>query len=329
MRKEIGILLALICLIAGGLWLGRPAIMAKVYISLSARRLARALVAQPVGRASLQSAQDLAMRALAWQPDSVAAARLALCAIATMDTPQEVDLLVRTPHAMDTDGLSALFAGQILWKLGDRERALQTWRAHPNLTYYFANLGDQAWAQQDVQSAREYYAISQALDDRASLRKLTMYANLCEYEIGHNPAQAPEWCSRAATVDPSAWRLVTWGRALYQAGDYATVLSVLETAQRLNPEISSLFYYRGLAYQKMGRDDLALQAFREGLALAPRDPYLNFAAAELYARGGKLHEAYCGYWRVLRGSSDESLKAKARERLAALPVLAEPCGAQP
>ncbi len=329
MRREVGISLALICLVAGGAWLGRPAIMARVYTSLSAYRLARALVAQPVERAGLQSAQDLAMRALAWQSDSMAAARLALRAVAAMDASQEIELLARTQRAMDTDSLSALFAGQIAWKLGDRERALQIWRAHPNLTYHFANLGDLAWAQQDIQSAQEYYAVSQALDDRASLRKLTMYVNLCEYEIGRTPARAPEWCSRAAAVDPSAWRLVTWGRALYQAGDYAAALSVLETAQRLNPEISSLFYYRGLAYQKIGRDDLALQAFREGLALAPHDPYLNFAAAELYARGGKSHEAYCSYWWVLQGSSDEALRAKAREHLAVLPAPAKPCGAQP
>lgn len=329
MRREVGISLALICLITGGLWLGRPAVMAKVYASLSAYRLARTLAVQPVEQAGLKNAHDLAMRALMWQSDSVAAARLALRAMVAMDAPQEVDLLARARRAMDTDDLAALFAGQIYWKLGDRERALQTWRVHPNLTYHFANLGDLAWARQDIQSAQKYYAVSQALDDRASLRKLTMYINLCEYEIGHNPAQAPEWCSRAAAVDPSAWRLVTWGRALYQAGDYVEALSALERAQHLNPEISSLFYYRGLAYQKMGQDDLTLQAFRDGLALAPYDPYLNFAVADFYARRGAPREAYCSYWRVLQGGSDESLKAKARERLAALPAPAEPCSLQP
>jgi hypothetical protein len=88
-------------------------------------------------------------------------------------------------------------------------------------------------------------------------------------------------------------------------------------------------YYRlGLTLERLGQDTLALQAYEQGLKVAPHDSYLNMAVGDAYTRAGELQRACCAYWRVARYSSDQAWRDRAQRKLEqwCAQGSASPCG---
>ena len=60
-----------------------------------------------------------------------------------------------------------------------------------------------------------------------------------------------------------------------RAGRYSDALAALDAAQRINPRLDLIYYYRGVVYYKQGDAARALAEFRRGLAIAPYSPTLR------------------------------------------------------
>jgi len=309
-------LLVIILTIVLCLALNRSVVMARVYTSLSAYHLVQAVVGQEHSPSHLRESWVLALKALQLQPESVSAVRLALRALAEDSQLQGADFIEPSKLLADADDLSILYAGQVVWKSGDHQRAIELWRLGKDIEYYFVHLGDQAYGRGDVQSALSYYETSRAIDDVLDSRKLQMYSNRCDCEARRqNPVEAIFWCSRAVQAQRMVWTLLALGQAFYAAGDYDAALSTLEQARDLGPEVASVYYYLGLAHEKRGETSLALSHYERGLELAPTNEYLNWTAGILYERVKQLEKAYCCYTRVATQGTSQSLKTKASEAL--------------
>lgn len=326
--RRIGIP-ALVLIIALGLVLNWPRALAAAYTSISAYHLAQAVVGQDHSPSHLRQSWTLALKALQLQPQSVSAARLALRALTEDGRLPGAESIDPSKLIESADSLSALYAGQVIWKSGDPQQAIELWRSGKDVEYYFVHLGDQAYARGDGQSALGHYETSRAIDDTPDIRKLQMYSNLCEYEAGReNSTEAVFWCSRAVQVQRTVWTLLALGQAFYKAGDYDTALSTLEEARILNPSVAGVYYRAGLTSEKLGQVDRALAYYEKGLELTPSDQYLNWAAGRLYEQTGQLQRAYCCYLQVATHGSSQSLVTRANRAVKKLAgkVSAQPCG---
>jgi len=322
-------LLVIILTIVLCLALNRSVVMARVYTSLSAYHLVQAVVGQEHSPSHLRESWVLALKALQLQPESVSAVRLALRALAEDSQLQGADFIEPSRLLAGADDLSILYAGQVVWKSGDHQRAIGLWRLGKDTEYYFVHLGDQAYGRGDVQSALSYYETSRAIDDVLDSRKLQMYSNRCEYETRQQSStEAVLWCSRAVEVQRTVWTLLALGQAFYAAGDYDTALSTLEEARILNPSVAGVYYRAGLTSEKLGQVDRALAYYEKGLELTPSDQYLNWAAGRLYEQTGQLQRAYCCYLQVATHGSSQSLVTRANRAVKKLAgkVSAQPCG---
>ena len=319
--RRIGTLVLVLAVILG-LVLNRSAVMAAVYARVSAYHLAQAVVGRNRSPSHLQQSWALALKALKLQPKSVSAGRLALRALVEDGRLLGADSIEPSGLPKNADSLSILYAGQVVWRSGDHQGAIDLWRLGKDIEYYFMHLGDQAYAQGDVQSALSYYEKSSAIDDALDGRKLQMYSNRCEYETRQqNSPEAILWCSRAVQGQRTVWTLLALGQAFYTAGDYDTALSTLEQARSLDPQVATVYYQLGLTYARRGETSLALDYYERGLELAPANEYLNWAAGRLYERAGQLQKAYCCYLRAATRSTNQTLKQKASEALQRLSAL--------
>jgi len=312
--RWLGLLIAVLAVLLG-LTFNWSRVLAAGYTRLSAYHLAQALVGHSHNSSHLQRSWAFALKALQLQPQSKAAARLALRALAEDIRLPGAESIQPSKLAEGADVLSVLYAGLVLWHSGDRQRAIELWRSGKGIGYYFMYLGDQAYDQGDVHLALSYYEMSHAIDDALDARKLRMYRNRCAYEIRQqDAAEAIFWCTRATQVHKTVWTLLALGQAFYTAGDYRAALSALEQARSLNPRVANVHYYLGLTYQRLGQAELAQDAYQQGLKLSPSHQYLNWAAGRLYEQMGQLPEAYCCYLRVTRGSN-QTLKKSASDAL--------------
>lgn len=317
--RRVGVSLIVFAALQLGMFSGSD-ILAKAYENTSAHFLSSALVGRSNAQRQLQESLEFSERALHLQPDSMSAIRLSLKAMSAgsaslASLPANVsDLATRG------DSISILRLGQVLWDSGRAEQAIEVWRSIENVEYYFVNLGHQAYAEGNRDSAFTNYEISLAINDQESGDKVLMYTNLCDYEDRRgNTAKAIAWCSGAVEVRRNVGTLLRLGQVqLWGSGDYDAALVLFEEARDLNGDVASVHYYLCVTYSKSGELDLALQSCERGLRLAPTHQYLNTVAGNLYAHIGKFDHAFCCYLQVVEHASIENLVSLAKERLGEL-----------
>ena len=213
------------------------------------------------------------------------------------------------------DPLSYLCAGKILWEFGYKEDALDYWKSGENIAYYYAHIGDEYYKEKNKEAALENYHISQAISENVDSQTLQMYQNLCEYNLANSTSSALANCEKALAIRRNFWTVYALGRAYCQNGDYETALTTLLTAKSIKADTPMLYYYLGLVYEKKRDTKQAIQAYEEGLALDPTNPYLNLAAGDMYCVLGKLEEAIHCYERVLLHKEVIELRDRAQIKL--------------
>lgn len=291
------------------------------YVNASAYHLARAVLTDKHTSQHLQQSWALSLRALQYQPEYVAAQRLALRTLV-----EDKSLAGAEPSGLlnmvtGTDNLSLLYAGRIMWESGDQQRATETWRLGNDIALYYMQLGNLSYDQGNMPLALGYYEISCAVDDTLDDRKLQMYRNRCSCAIRQTePQDAILWCTRAAQIRKTVWILLALGRVFYVSSNYEAALSTLEQARVLNPNVASVHYWLGRVHERLAQDQLALESYEQGIQITPNDPSLNLAVGDLYARIGNSQMAYCAYWRAAQYGSDQSLRDTANSKLAQLPI---------
>ncbi len=293
-----------------------PRMLASIYTNASACFVSRALVGQSDGQAQLEKSLKWCQRALQAQADSTSATRLSLMALVEDEGDPELLPFHASEIVGKGDAMSVLYLGELMRKAGNEEQAVGLWRSIESSECYFANLGDRAYAEGNIDSALENYQVSLAISDKPFPRGLQMYINLCDYETRRkNYDEAIAWCTEAIKIRRTEWDLVRWGRVYVYARDYSSALPILEEARDLDGSIGGVHYYLALTYRGLGELDLALQSYERALSLSPTNQYINSSAGDFYVQLGESQKAYCCYERVVQHGPSQRLLSTAREKL--------------
>jgi len=89
----------------------------------------------------------------------------------------------------------------------------------------------------------------------------------------------------------SAYELLQRGQSLLASRHHAQAATVLERADRLEPDKGSIVEALGRAYFNSGQHEAARATFERLLAIDPADPYAHFALGQSLKRLGRPDEA--------------------------------------
>ena len=106
---------------------------------------------------------------------------------------------------------------------------------------------------------------------------------------------------------------LTAGLAAFQNGDFDSAISELEEATRLDRENFRAFLYLGAAYGEREKYDEAIGAFKAASQLKPNVPSLHYNLGQAYEAAGVPSEAVYEYNRALEidprySKADEALE---------------------
>lgn len=169
------------------------------------------------------------------------------------------------------------------------------------------DLALQAWAAWNRGTPAEVsraHALAQKaieLDDRSVMAWKTMASWHLRARINQSlPAEqaeagAEQAANRALAIDPDHPLVHTvWGAAQVLRGRYAQGQQALEHEIRTNPSHPVAYSYLGIAHLMLGEPRLAIERYRQALAISPRDPRQSRFERHLalsYLHDGKLAEA--------------------------------------
>jgi len=192
--------------------------------------------------------------------------------------------------------ITKLRLGEVLWGLGQRDRALGLWKQLPdNIEVYFANRSALAANRGDLTEAERMAEIAQAIDSTAKPEKRLMYAGLCkEWRKAGRPGAALPWCELAARVSESAWNQVVLGAVQYEIGDYEGALASLQVAleRGQRDDVTGPAYYQlGRVYLSMGEYEKAIKAFQKALDRGVSHLWIYLQMAQAFHNVGDLREA--------------------------------------
>lgn len=169
------------------------------------------------------------------------------------------------------------------------------------------DLALQAWAAwnrgtaAEVTRARDLAQQALALDDRSVMAWKTLASWHLRARINQSlPAEqaeaGAEWAAdRALAIDPEHPLVHTvWGAAQVLRGRYSRGRQALEHEIRTNPSHPVAYSYLGIAHLMLGEPRLAIERYRQALAISPRDPRLSRFERHLalsYLHDGNLTEA--------------------------------------
>jgi tetratricopeptide (TPR) repeat protein len=97
-----------------------------------------------------------------------------------------------------------------------------------------------------------------------------------------------------------AERLRKEGEEAGKAGDYAKAMANLNEAIRLNPNVATAYYDRGLTYAKIGDRERALADYTEAIRLDPRHVVALRDRGLIYASVGDLDKALADFNEAIR-----------------------------
>jgi len=317
-KKALYLLLPCLLLL---LLLSWRTIWARVCVNAGSLHLSRALLADPVNEEALDRSLALYRKALEVRPGDPAATRLLLRIMRENGAS-----LATLPDALSDpgvapDALARFCLGKIAWDSGETLRALELWREIDNVEYHFVFAGDRAYIEGDTDAALANYAMSFEIDDTPSFYKRRMYFYLSKIEkCRGEEEQARHWRTLFEDLarTESVWNVLHRGRVYMNMGANRLALFAFDQALLCRADIADAHYYAGLAHERLGEADLALQSYARGLALDPMDDKLHMAAGELCARQGMRDSAISHFYQVLNHTSDIVLRARAERGLEAL-----------
>jgi tetratricopeptide (TPR) repeat protein len=118
--------------------------------------------------------------------------------------------------------------------------------------------------------SRGYLARLEALGSRES----ELYERLCELSAALDDSRSfLKWAKKNAEKYPYDRQTYNLGIALYENGEYATVVKTMKEAVekfKASPYIGGYYRQMGLAYMKMDRDQTATKTFETGLVIVDR-----------------------------------------------------------
>jgi Tfp pilus assembly protein PilF len=154
-----------------------------------------------------------------------------------------------------------------------------TAKTHQDLKHY--NLGMVYEREHDYRRAREEYQL--ALDSGFESPQLYNAIAWLDIEfLGADPKLVEPYAARAYALDPKNPDILdTYGWVLVQAGKVQEGLSLLEKAKQLKPAIYCINLHLGVAYAKLGNEQLAKQYLESQLTLGAKDRFEEAARREL------------------------------------------------
>lgn len=156
-----------------------------------------------------------------------------------------------------------------------------TAKTHQDLRHY--NLGMLYEREKDYRKAREEYQL--ALDSGFESAQLYNAIAWLDIEfLGADPQLVEPYAARAYALDPKNPDILdTYGWVLAQAGKVHEGLPLLEQAKTLKPTMYCIDLHLGVAYAKVGRNQLAEQYLRSQIALGTKDRFEEAARQALEA----------------------------------------------
>ncbi|MCP9471103.1 MAG: VanZ family protein [Nitrospira sp.] len=156
-----------------------------------------------------------------------------------------------------------------------------TAKTHQDLKHY--NLGMLYEREKDYQKAREEYQF--ALDSGFESAQLYNAIAWLDIEfLGADPQLVEPYAARAYALDPKNPDILdTYGWVLVQMGKVHDGLPLLEKAKSLKPAMYCIDLHLGVAYAKVGRNQLAEQYLRSQIALGTKDRFEEAARQALEA----------------------------------------------
>jgi tetratricopeptide (TPR) repeat protein len=142
----------------------------------------------------------------------------------------------------------------------------QAVKHNPKDAMYQYRLGKAEWENKNVSIAQSHLEESVKLNDR--LYKAWYYLGLA-YEASDAPKKAAEAFTRSATLNPYFGRsFISLGKLYIRWDKLPEAVSVLDQG-RLNvkdpQELSDVYYHLGLAYERQGNWDKAIEAYSGAL----------------------------------------------------------------
>lgn len=116
-----------------------------------------------------------------------------------------------------------------------------------------------------------------------------------DYLLLEDSANADMWLARAYATDPkNSLTLYLWGRAAYNRQHFEQAAKHFEECLQLEPNNAKPLGQLGLAYQRLGKTDEAITAYRRAIAMgsvAPEAAATRIDLGSLLVENGKAQEA--------------------------------------
>lgn len=178
--------------------------------------------------------------------------------------------------------------GAVYQQMGQHSRAILQLREAIRLQQHYAAprflLGASLLAQGKAVEAVRQLEQAVKLDPQQALGRLELAK---AYELAGNPTGMTDQYRKLTEVQRDnpeyAYQL---GRAYLRLSKWA-----FQRVKELNPRSPRLYQSLALNYHIQGKDELALRALHQAIAIDPNLPELHLALAEIYHRLGNLTEA--------------------------------------
>jgi tetratricopeptide (TPR) repeat protein len=178
-------------------------------------------------------------------------------------------------------------------RLAEAEAALRTYLAgHPDSAEAHALLGYVLFKENNPRASLDEYLSS------AKYRQplvLDLVAMRSDYLLLEDFANADAWLAKANAADPnSSLTLYLWGRAAYNLQHFEEAARHFEQCLQLEPDNAKALGQLGLAYQRLGRTEESIAAYRRAITLGgsmPEDAATRIDLGSLLVETGKAEEA--------------------------------------
>jgi tetratricopeptide (TPR) repeat protein len=178
--------------------------------------------------------------------------------------------------------------GAVYQQMGDHSRAILQFREALRLQPSYAAprflLGASLLAQGNAAEAARQLEQALKLDPQQALGRLELAK---AYEQAGNPmGMLDQYRKLSETLPDNPEHVYQLGRAYLKLSEWA-----FERIRELNPRSPRLYQSLALNYHIQGKDELALRALQEAIAVDAMLPDLHLALAEIHLRLGNLTEA--------------------------------------
>lgn len=188
-------------------------------------------------------------------------------------------------------------------RLPEAEAAVRAYVAeHPHSAEAHALLGYVLLKENNPRASLDEYFESAKYRQPLALDLLAIGS---DYLLLEDSANADAWLAKAYEAEPNnSLTLYLWGRAAYNRQHFEEAIRHFEACLQLEPNDAKALGQLGLAYQRLGKTDEAITAYRRAIALrgsalqgsamevsAPEDAATRIDLGSLLVENGKAEEA--------------------------------------